>query len=48
MTLSPLRVNFPLFMGGDGYRKLPIVSPGPGALQMPGPIQLRKGFKVGL
>ena len=48
MTLSPIRLNFSLFMGGDGYRKLPIVSPGPGALQMPGLIQLRKGFKEGL
>ena len=48
MTLSPLRLNFSLFMGGDGYRKLSIVSPGPGALQMPGLIQLRKGFKEGL
>ena len=31
-------------MGGDGYRKLLIVRPGPGALQMPGLIQLCKGL----
>ena len=31
-------------MAGDGYRKLPIVRPGPGALQMPGLIQPCKGF----
>ena len=31
-------------MGGDGCRKLPIVRPGPGALQMPGLIQPCKGL----
>ena len=31
-------------MAGDGYRKLPIVRSGPGALQMPGLIQLCKGL----
>ena len=31
-------------MGGYRFRTLPIVRPGPGALQMPGLIQLCKGF----